>query len=234
MGWRSERRFLEEEPSSVPSINDCFDDDVEGEAALKQILYTYVPILVGGLLVFCFVRKMVPRVYATRQWVPEIKCSLADEQFGLFSWMWKTFYIDSQALMTAVGMDATCFLRLMDMGFRLSIVGVVNSFVLLPLYSYATKNNCRPDSVESLGVGALHDGATEFVGTIVASYIFHLYAMYTILKEFRWFLNVRGKWLRRFKPRNYTVLVRNIPEHLRNDKLLKLYYEKLYGEKCGE
>jgi len=226
------KRILEEDSSRFLEGETCGE---ETKSVLVELAKVYISILAAGLLIFCVIRKKLPRIFTTRKWVAEVKSPLASDQFGYFSWIWKVYSIDSEELMKDIGLDATCFLRLMNMGFRLSMVGAINSIVLLPLYGTAAKasdyDRCG-DEVENVAIQFLENGAPQFAATIVATYIFFGYTMYTMLKEFKWFLRVRGKWLRRFKPRNYTILVRNIPEKLRNDKLLKLYYEKLYGKNC--
>jgi hypothetical protein len=68
----------------------------------------------------------------------------------------------------------------------------------------------------------------------LAAYIFFGYTMFSILKDFRWFIALRHDWLRLFNCRNYTILIRNIPEELRSDNLLTKHFQGLYGKDRGK
>ena len=192
----------------------------------------FLPFLFCGFLIFCVLRKKFPRIYAVRQWVEECRTPLADDQFGYFSWTWKIYSYTSDQLMEAISLDALCFLRLMNMGFRLSCVGCLNSIWLFPVY--ATADEVDDKKLDSISINALQDGSQRYLAPVLASYIFFGYAFYTIFNEFRWFIEKRHAWLQRLDPRNYTMLVRNIPEVMRSDLALKEHFSMLYGDDRGK
>lgn len=203
---------------------------------LRDALRFYGSIFGVGFVVYCYIRKRIPRTYAVRQWVPEIRTPAADDQFGYISWLWKVYSFSADELQETIGLDALCFLRLMNMGFRLACVGAFNSIWLLPVYATAEKGEDAPpsDAVNDISFNVLPDGSPRFIATVVACYIFFGYTMYTILKECTWFVTQRQIWLRKFKPRNYSLLVRNIPRELRSDALLLGHFQRLFGADRGE
>jgi Cytosolic domain of 10TM putative phosphate transporter len=69
----------------------------------------------------------------------------------------------------------------------------------------------------------------RFAASVIAAYIFFGYTMYSILKDFRWFIAKHHGWLQRFCARNYTILVRNLPDELRTDSALKKHFEGICG-----
>lgn len=209
------------------------EDEEEGTSAtsktdlLLSTLQIYVPIWAVGFVLYCLLRKWIPRTYAVRQWVESIKTPLANNQFGYLSWIWQVYSFPSDQLLEEVGLDALCFLRLINMGFRLSVVGCLNSVWLIPVYCTA-KNSIQ--DVSDLGINALPKGSVRYIATVLASYLFFGRCFYEILKEFRWFVRARHVFLQKFNARNYTCLVRNIPEPLRSNVALQDHFTGLYGE----
>ena len=200
---------------------------------LINSLTLYGSLFAVGFIAYCYFRKRIPRTFAVRQWIPEHKTPLADDQFGYIAWIWKVYSFSEDELLETIGLDALCFLRVLNMGFRLSCIGVCNSIWLFPVYT-TIANSQADDPVKGSTINILPDGSPRFAATVVASYVFFGYVMYSILKDFLWFIEKRHAWLKRFNVRNYSILVRNIPEELRSDRLLKEHYQALYGHNRGE
>ena len=200
---------------------------------LESSLRVYGSIFLCGFIVYCILRKHIPRTYAVRQWVPEHKTPLARDQFGYFNWLWKVFSFSQVDLLETISLDALCFLRILNTGFRLSCVGAFNSIWLFPVYATAG-SSAQNDPIEGSTINILPQGSPRFAATVLAAYIFFGYTMFSILKDFRWFIALRHDWLRLFNCRNYTILIRNIPEELRSDMLLKKHFQGLYGKDRGK
>jgi hypothetical protein len=234
---------------------DDIDDDT-GRSVLTDNLIAalriYVPIWLVGMILYCLARKTWPRTFAVRQWVVDIRTTLAHDQFGYFDWLWKVRRIADDELLHEIGLDALCFLRLIRMGLRLSWIGMFNSLWLIPVYiTVAIKGDRihgggggndeeQQDDDEMATVDAasdfsiiafdrLHKNELYYICTVLASYVFFGYTYYTILHEFRWFVRQRHCWLSKLRPQNYTILVRNIPKHLRSDITLQEHFNRLYG-----
>lgn len=213
-------------PSVTPSAAPTATNEDSPNELLFNAFKVYVPMWIVGFFAYCILRKRIPRTFATRQWVQNIQTPLARDQFGWFSWIWKVYSFSEDELLREIGLDALCFLRLVNMGFRLSCVGVFNSLWLMPLY--ATTLDEITD-VRNFSVNALEPDSNRFIGPVLASYIFFGYCYCTIVKEWKWFVRVRHAWLSQFRPPNFTILVRNIPEDLRSDLALYEHFGKLYG-----
>ena len=212
------------------------DGDGNTTNILRDSLRIYGSIFLVGFIVYSYLRKRIPRTFAVRQWVPEIITPLAQDQFGYVSWLWNVYSFSEDELLATIGLDAICFLRVLNMGFRLSCVGAFNSVWLIPVYATGGTENteAQDDPVRGATINILPNGSNRFGATVIAAYIFFGYAMYVILREFRWFIAQRHTWLTRVNVRNYTILIRNIPEELRSDQLLKEHYQRLYGHNRGE
>jgi len=116
------RRFLETEEEEEEDEYESFS------FIIKHSLRVYGSLFAVGFVVYCIVRKNFPRVFAVRQWATNCKHPLANEQFGYVSWIWKIFSYEQDVLLEAIGLDGVCFLRVMNMGFRLA--SIVSGFLL--------------------------------------------------------------------------------------------------------
>ena len=205
---------------------------------LQNSMRIYGSLFVCGFVLYCYFRKRIPRTFAVRQWIPEHKTPLAQDQFGYISWIWKVYSFSEEQLLETIGLDALCFLKVLNMGFRLSCFGCVISIVLIPVYATSNRSQdyayFEDDPAQDTTIRILPGGSRRFAATILAAYFFFGYTMYSIQKDFLWFIEKRHAWMKRFKVRNYTILISNIPEALRSDQLLKEHFQRLCGQDRGE
>lgn len=78
------------------------------------------------------------------------------------------------------------------MGSEISVVGIVNSIYLLPLYYFSNDDESNPDQIVRLTVTGTPVGSGYMAATVVATYVIILYTMRLILKEFDWFIGTYG------------------------------------------
>ena len=104
--------LLEDSDDQGTSFNDS--------QVLRDTMMVYGSIMVVIILVFCWARRRFPKVYNLRNWVDPIKSNLAQDQHGFFSWMWKVYMVTEDELWEECGMDALCFVRIAQMGFKLA------------------------------------------------------------------------------------------------------------------
>jgi hypothetical protein len=136
---------------------------------------------------------------------PFSQTHLAEEQYGFFSWMWMLNTITDDEILDHCGMDALCFLRTLSMGYRICLLGMLNGLWLMPLYATAADEE-SDDLVYRITTSHVPAESPRFIGTVLAAYTLFGYTMHLILREFEWFIELRHKWLRKAKPRNYTYV----------------------------
>ena len=127
------------------------------------------------------------------------------------------------------GLDALCCIRLCALGWKLSVLGILNATWLMPVYSTAdndTELDMIQDAVGDLTTGNIPDDSSRLIATAIATYIVFFHAMYAILREFKWFTKMRHRFLQKTEARNYAVFVRNIPEGYRGNRGMKRFFEK--------
>ena len=212
-------------------------DGSNDSEVVRDTLRLYGSAFLLLFLSFCFLRQWFPRIYNVRSWAPLVKTELANEQHGFINWMWKVWRVSSEEIRDECGLDALCYLRVLQFGFRLSCVGAFNSVWLLPVYSTAEESietEHVTDRIARVSVGNIPPGSTRFLGTVIAAYIFFGFTMYFILKEFQWFTKNRHHFLVGFSPRNYSVYVQNIPKEYRSSGDLLLFFRRIFSTEAGE
>lgn len=180
------------------------DDDL----TLKNTLRVYGSLFLALMLLFCHLRRKYPHIYNIRGWVDGLKTDLAKEQYGFINWVWKVFGIDDAEMMDQCGMDAICNVRILEFGFKVAAVGVVNSIWLMLVYK-TSKESPETEhifaAVVSLSTANVPSGSNRLIGTVFAAYIIYGFCMYSMLKEFEWFIKFRHAFLSKRMARNYTV-----------------------------
>lgn len=188
------------------------------------LVYGSMLLIIG--LVFCTLRQIFPRPFTIRQWVPQLQSPLAAQRYGFLSWIW---YLNTQItedeILEHCGLDALCFLRTLTMGYKLCKMGAFQAIWLMPLYATSVPDHDARDPIVRITASPVPAGSIRLIGTVLATNIFILYTMYTILVEFQWFIEKRHKFLRQPKVYNYSVYIRNVPLSYRSNERLSRYLE---------
>ena len=220
------RRFLEDTTD---------DTEFSDSQVLRDTLILYGCIFAVTIGIFSVLRQRFPRTYSVRSWSEKIKSPLASQyqHGGLLSWLWKVHAISEEDFVDECGMDATCFLRLIRMGARISAVGVFNTLWLLPTYVTAAdspETEDIGDNVVKTTIAHVPSESPRLVATALASYIFFGFIMYTILEEFNWYIRIRHRFLKKPLPRHFTIFVRNIPHQYKDNQRLQNFFGGCFGE----
>jgi hypothetical protein len=200
-------------------------------SVLRDTFTVYGSILLVIFIAFCWLRRKYPRAYNVRNWVEDIKTPLAKDQFGFFSWIWEISTITEDEIMDECGLDALCFVRILSMGYRISLMGVFNAIWLMPVYATAdVSDDTRGivDRIVEVSIAHVPASSPRLVATALAAWIVFGYTMYLILQEFEWFIDKRHKFLAKPRPQNYTVYVRNIPIEYRTDSGLEDFFRQCF------
>jgi hypothetical protein len=108
-----------------------------------------------------------------------------------------------------------------------SLVGVFNTIWLLPVYVTAEESS-EPEDITDLivktTIANVPSGSSRMYATIIASYFIFGYAMYAILQEFTWYIEMHHKFLRKPLARNFSVFVRNIPPAYQDNRQLADFF----------
>lgn len=230
---------MENEVWTLPRIL----EDAEGAEEIvptspndAQVLLTtiaiYGTLFVVIWLLFCFLRLQFPRAYNVRSWAKEIKCKLAQNQYGFFSWTWELYDIPEKQLMDQCGLDSLCLVRILRFAFKMAAVGSFNALWLIPVYGSSEpseETNYITDYIVSITVSHVPPNSPRLIATTVAAYVFFIAAMYLLYQEFEWFRSFRHRFLHQPRSRNYTVYVRGLPDDYRADYDLAGFFQVSFG-----
>ena len=210
--------------NSATSSQDSFltsndTDIIVGTVRLYGSLYIFF------FIVFCIARKAFPKLFNLHSWVEESKTNLAIRQsqaYGLISWCWKVFQIenDNDVLLESIGLDGLCFLRVLRLGFKLSLCGALNGLYLIPLFLTASDSNDTyylEDIFVRMSVSNIPRDSPRFAAVVFAAYMMLVVSLKLMTEEYDWFIDARHKYLSQRKPRNYTIYVSGIPRRLRSN-----------------
>jgi Cytosolic domain of 10TM putative phosphate transporter len=104
---------------------------------------------------------------------------------------------------------------------------MVNAAWLMPLYATSeasAETASITDPIVETTTANVPSGSLRLIGTALAAYVFFGYAMYQIVEEFAWFIEMRHKYLRKPMARNYSIFVRNIPPALLSNQKVEEFF----------
>ncbi|KAL7578677.1 hypothetical protein ACA910_009816 [Epithemia clementina (nom. ined.)] len=207
--------------------------DFNDARVLRDSVLIYGGILLFVIIVFSYLRRKFPKVYNVRNWVEHLKTYLSNDQYRFFSWLWRLYMVTDDEIMEECGMDAACFVRLIQMGYRLSMVGIFNTIWLLPLYMTAEESvetSGITDRVVKTTIANVPSGSHRLYATVFSAYVLFGYTMYQILQEFNWYIEMRHKFLKKPLARHFAVFVRNIPSDYRTNARLARFFRGCFSD----
>ena len=126
-------------------------------------------------------------VYNLKKSYEHLYIPLASRPFGMFSWMWSVFIVQYDDIAEQCGMDAVTTIRLFEFGVKISLVAVLNSVYLFPIYKYLG-NVVVDDNAKEFSLSNLPTSHPGLIATTIAAYIFFLAAMHFIDKVRAYFV----------------------------------------------
>ena len=210
-------RFLQDEAS--PTSTPLTDTEI-----VKQTCRVYGSIFLVVFLLFLFLRPRYPRIYNIKKSFPSLHSSLADDSFGAISWIWKVFSVSYEELAEHCGMDAMATIRLLEFGVKVSLVGVLNSVFLFPIYSLMGNSDTDPVTANSLG--NLGQGSNGAYATTLAAYILFGAAMHFIDKDLEWFTSHRHAFLSKQTVQNYSIYLSGLTTDMQSKSAIREYFER--------
>ena len=227
-------RILHPHPGDSSDDNETMTNttiplDGNDSEVLRNTMVVYGGLFSVLFVLFCCLRQRYPKIYNIRSYVDELKTSLAEDQLGTFSWLYKVFLISDSEMLDECGMDALCFTRVMEFGLKLSILGMLMSVWLIPTYitsKTTDETSYIEDKIVSISVSHVPSGSYRFIGTVIACYCIFGFTMYNILLEFEWFISYRHQYLSKRRPRNYAVYIQCIPIEYRSKAKLLTFLQQ--------
>uniref|UniRef100_A0A7S3QEH8 CSC1/OSCA1-like 7TM region domain-containing protein n=2 Tax=Chaetoceros debilis TaxID=122233 RepID=A0A7S3QEH8_9STRA len=159
---------------------------------------------------------------------------------GTFSWIKVCFYMSDEEIINRVGFDALIFIRFHRLALRCILKMSIFSFlVLLPL-NFTGGGHANASDLKGY-VGSLlftdflrfsmanvEGGSPRLWVHCFAAYLLSGIVMRELVVEYNAFNNIRHRYMLSKEPHLRTVLVSNIPRHLRSPKKIRNYFKHVY------
>jgi len=201
---------------------------------LSQAITIYGGLFVVTLVLYMLIRNRFKLTYSPRSVVPRLFTELASREYGPLGWIIGALRVTDEEMYQVAGLDAVAFVRWLEMGCKIALLGCVNALYLIPAYSSGPGNPYVVDELDKWALGNVPTGNSRIWAAVPASYIVFLYALYLVHAEFRWYIAKRHQYLSRALAENYTVALGGIPQELRSSKALTVYFERMFPAKVVE
>lgn len=133
-------RLLQTSTDNSSTKNNGEDASSTTETTQTEILATtckiYMSVFFALFLLYVFLRPKFPHLYNIKQSYAKLNMPIAQESYGHFSWIFRIFQFSYDEIASQCGMDAVTTIRLLELGVKLSVVAIVNSIYLMPIYKY--------------------------------------------------------------------------------------------------
>lgn len=161
---------------------------------------------------------------------------------GTFSWVKVCFYISDEEIINRVGFDSLIFLRFHRLALRCIVkMSVFSFFVLLPINFTGGGHLNGADLKGYVGSLLFTDflrftmanvtgGSPRLWVHCLAAYLLSAIVMRELVVEYNAFHSIRHRYLLSKEPHLRTVLVTNIPRHLRAPKKIHNYFKHVYPD----
>eukprot|EP00292_Cryptomonas_paramecium_P003984 CAMPEP_0113682784 /NCGR_PEP_ID=MMETSP0038_2-20120614/12881_1 /TAXON_ID=2898 /ORGANISM="Cryptomonas paramecium" /LENGTH=727 /DNA_ID=CAMNT_0000601943 /DNA_START=210 /DNA_END=2393 /DNA_ORIENTATION=- /assembly_acc=CAM_ASM_000170 len=168
-----------------------------------------------------------------RSVVPELGCELASRNVGAFSWIFRVCRASNDEIFEQCGLDAIAFIRLVQLGLKVSIMGCLTAIFVMPTYYHApeTGENWNvTDPLDKCSIANVNSQSDQMYATVVASYLIFGFMIYLVHHEFRWYISCRHRVMGHNNPENHTVFLRNIPMLLKSRKALHGFFGQIFDD----
>lgn len=163
--------------------------------------------------------------------------------YNFFSWLKIIIFISDEEIINRVGYDSLIFLRFHRLALRCIVKMSIFSFIIiLPLNFTGGESNYVGNDLKGYVGDLLFTDFMRFTMANVsggsprlwvhcfAAYLLTGIVVRELLKEYNVFHNIRHRYLLSKESHLRTVLVTNIPRHLRSAKKITTYFKNVYPE----
>lgn len=220
-------------------------DEDPSKASTTGFLYALVIGLVVGsvlILVFSFLRRIVPDVFQHRQLLNTWKSY--DDYNGsrvgvteprpsdsLFGWIRPVFQTSDDEVVRKIGLDAAMFFRYIRSAFYItSILTIFGLIILMPVYGTApefevdeTGNQTvtPPEGLNIVSSSNVPPKSRELWAIVVGEFVSAFVVIYFMATDYRYYAKLRRDYCSSENPTNYSVVVYDIPEDQRTESAVR-------------
>lgn len=161
---------------------------------------------------------------------------------GAFSWVRVCLFMSDEEILSRVGFDALIFLRFHRLALRCIVKMSIFSFIVLLPLNFTGGGRAKAEDLKGYFDSLLFTDFMRFTMANVSSgsnrlwvhcfaaYLLTIIVVRELLLEYNAYSSIRHRYLLSKEPHLRTVLVSNIPRHLRSPRKIGLYFRHVYPE----
>ncbi|KAH7482144.1 CSC1-like protein [Phytophthora ramorum] len=198
---------------------------------IKTSVSIYFSLLGVALLLFECLRRRFRRAYASRRQEEDVFSVSSLRRDGLFRWIPAGFRVSDDEILDRCGLDTLTFLRFLRLGHKLALLAVGCSAVLFPLFATAELPQTKHTSIDPLeyiSMSNLPERSDRLWAPTVVAFVMATYAMRLLVNEYKLYVHCRHEVLGKMEAPQYSVLVNDLPLHLRTRQTLEQYMSKIF------
>ncbi|KAL4155956.1 hypothetical protein PRNP1_008055 [Phytophthora ramorum] len=198
---------------------------------IKTSVSIYFSLLGVALLLFECLRRRFRRAYASRRQEEDVFSVSSLRRDGLFRWIPAGFRVSDDEILDRCGLDTLTFLRFLRLGHKLALLAVGCSAVLFPLFATAELPQTKHTSIDPLeyiSMSNLPERSDRLWAPTVVAFVMATYAMRLLVNEYKLYVHCRHVVLGKMEAPQYSVLVNDLPLHLRTRQTLEQYMSKIF------
>uniref|UniRef100_A0AAV1T2P4 Uncharacterized protein n=1 Tax=Peronospora matthiolae TaxID=2874970 RepID=A0AAV1T2P4_9STRA len=199
---------------------------------IKTSVSIYFPLLAAGVLLFECIRRHFRRAYDIRRQDEDIlNASVSHDK--LFRWIPAGFRASADEILEKCGLDTLMFLRFLRLGHKLALLAIGCSAVLFPVFATAagtpsSTNQWVVDPLTRISMSNLPEKSDRLWAPTVVAFVMTTYAMRLLVKEYKMYVRYRHQVLSKMEAPQYSVLVTDLPVHLRTRETLRKYMATIF------
>eukprot|EP00752_Nemacystus_decipiens_P006507 g5859.t1 len=154
---------------------------------------------------------------------------------GFLSWILPLMAFPEDDILMYAGFDAAIFLRFYAVAFKVfALFAPYGLLVLIPVNLHENKADERHESnintFNRLSMSNIQHYDSRMWLHAIGMYLLSALAMYFLVVEYRYYTNLRHRFLRRKSAHLRTIVVQGVPREMRSDSKLFTYFNTLYPE----
>lgn len=129
-----------------------------------------------------------------------------------------------------VGLDAVVFLRFHKLAcIYFSILSLLGMVIVIPLNYYGGEGNT---GVQRYDISNINIHSNTLYAHVTMTYVFTFLALYMVYRSYEEYVELRHSHLRseQMNGRSMSIIIYDVPEHLRSDEALSAYFKNLFPE----
>lgn len=222
------------------STTDNDDDSLTHDDSVSKFYASfYINAAIGGvmLVVFCVIHRRrllgLSYFFSPRKGGNDNARSV---QFwtGLIMWIWESLSYPDKKLWQTHGADALTYVRFLRMCFLCCLVTTtISCSILLPLNLSGDQESDSLGDMGHLTMSHLDERDSKLVAHVVVVWVYSVFFYAILFYYYRMYAEVRMHWLNRNSPRTYTIVLLNIPHHMRFKRAIKDWFEDHFRTKVA-